>query len=580
MALVVPVPEGVGKEQVRAAAAEVVAHLEAFTAPRFVERWEEDPCAEAADAGVRGAGARASAGKPMASAPASMADKVAAWKARAGGGKAAAASAPAPAGDYEITLLGAADSLALDAWLGKNGYRLPEGAAATLRPYVEGGSRFVVARIDGAKLAFANGRAKLPPLSLAFEAETPKLPLGAALVSAPGALDVTVQVLGRARYEPADASPTPIPTGLEVTAAARDALAPFYAALFDLTAAYGKGAFVVEHAGAVGACASGCTAAPLGVADLAALGAEPAARAGDAMLPPRVVLGTPEIAGTVKDAARGLKGAEDGFRRCYAEALRDKPDARGSLRLTATLVDTGEVTTATPSDVKGLPAKLVECLTDRLKNAQFSHLADEARAGIVVPVSFTPPSVVLTPKNVLATRLHARFAKGARVADVVLRPVTGGDAAATLVASYEIRHAWSGEAACASPKRGAWGGPPEGGEPAVVAIEGIAHANRDGVELAKLVAEDVPAIGFDRKAPAKAAEGAGGGVIAASVTSAGASAAATATPISAPASEPAPARSRGCFGSIAGERAPSALGWVIAGLAAGAAAMGRRRRRG
>lgn len=561
LALVVPVPPELAKADVRVVPADVVDHLERFAGPRVVELVEQDPCADAADAGARGPAASAAA-------PQSLADKIAAWKARGGGPKAAA---PAPAaaasgpstGDYEVTVLGAADSIGLDKWLEKNGYRLPEGAAAKLRRYTEGGNRFVVARIDGAKLAFEGGRAHLPPLSFTFEAEGVKVALGALAVSAADEIDVRVTVLARQRFDPTAGAAPPVPTGLALTPAAEGALGPFYAALTAATASHHKATFVTEHAGSVGACAP-CAAPPIAQGDLVALGAELGARPADALVPAKVLMGAAEISGSVKDAPRGLAGAQAGFAKCYGEALKEKPDVRGSLRLTATLIDTGEVTTATPQGAQGLPTRMVDCLVDRLKEAHFAHLPEGARAGVAVPVRFTPPATVLTPKNVLATRLRARLANDAEPDDLVMRAVEAPGA--PLVASYEIRRAWSGAAACAAPKRGVFAGA-DGGEPKAKPIDGVASAKRAGVELAKLVAVDVPAIGLDRSGAAKPA------------ATAEPAASASATAARAPEPPPAPPK-KGCTGSIAGGDPGSRSAWAIALGALLVAASRRARRRG
>ena len=91
MAIVVPVPAEVAKADVHAAPADALAHLDRFTGPRIVETWEQDPCADAGDAGAHDGGSR---GPGPAAAPAqSLADKVAAWTARSGGGRVATAAA-------------------------------------------------------------------------------------------------------------------------------------------------------------------------------------------------------------------------------------------------------------------------------------------------------------------------------------------------------------------------------------------------------------------------------------------------------------------------------------------------------
>src|SRR5258706_10702857 len=44
-ALVVPVPPGIKKQDVKTIRPELFAHLDQWSAPRLVEYWEQDPCA-------------------------------------------------------------------------------------------------------------------------------------------------------------------------------------------------------------------------------------------------------------------------------------------------------------------------------------------------------------------------------------------------------------------------------------------------------------------------------------------------------------------------------------------------------
>jgi len=56
-------------------------------------------------------------------------------------------------------------------------------------------------------------------------------------------------------------------------------------------------------------------------------------------------------------------------------------------------------------------------------------------------------------------------------------------------------HPWQGEVACAAPRRGEWGGPPAGAEQQIATATNTAFAPRGTVQLASLIAKDVPSIG-------------------------------------------------------------------------------------
>ena len=46
-AIVIPVPTMIQREQIRIVETPAIDHLDAYTAPRLVEYWDEDPCARA-----------------------------------------------------------------------------------------------------------------------------------------------------------------------------------------------------------------------------------------------------------------------------------------------------------------------------------------------------------------------------------------------------------------------------------------------------------------------------------------------------------------------------------------------------
>jgi uncharacterized protein (TIGR03382 family) len=112
--------------------------------------------------------------------------------------------------------------------------------------------------------------------------------------------------------------------------------------------------------------------------------------------------------------------------------------------------------------------------------------------------------------------LHARYGKELG-SDLVFRavdPIEGGRGvpdlrgevpiAPTLHAGtnnfqgrYMILHPWTGPIACAAPNRGTWGGPPAGVQQiATQTASNTAFAPRGNVQLASLIASDVPSIGL------------------------------------------------------------------------------------
>jgi len=259
-ALVVPVPVVLQKENVKTLPREIFRKVDALAAPRLVEYWEQDPCQQRMkmeEGGAPGGGA------PMAAPSAS-----------ARGGLGVKIEAQFAVGEYQIVILSARDSTGLDTWLRQEKYSIPEGAAPYLKPYVEGGSKFFVARVDASKVKFENGQAMLSPLRFHYDAEEFNLPIRLGMMNSAGTQDLIVHVLAPGqRYEVANYPNVTIPTNLDVREESRERFGEFYAALFDRTLEKNRGAVVTEYSWDAGSC-DPCPTPPLEQADLATLGAD------------------------------------------------------------------------------------------------------------------------------------------------------------------------------------------------------------------------------------------------------------------------------------------------------------------
>src|SRR5262249_12656834 len=150
----------------------------------------------------------------------------------------------------------------LDAWLHAHGYKIPEGAEPYLRPYVQQGSRFFVARVDASRLSLQWGRATLSPLRFHYDTEAFSLPVRLGVVNAEGAQDLVVHILAPQRYEAANYENLIIPTNLDVADATREQFGAFYASLFDRTVAGHPRAVVTEYAWSSSSC-DPCPTPPL-----------------------------------------------------------------------------------------------------------------------------------------------------------------------------------------------------------------------------------------------------------------------------------------------------------------------------
>ncbi|HET9989904.1 MAG TPA: DUF2330 domain-containing protein, partial [Kofleriaceae bacterium] len=257
-AMVVPVPAVLHEGDVKTLTKDVFEHVEQMGAPRLVEYWEQDPCHPQPPMEYQLA--RAGGAPPMPTAKASNGDlgvKI---------------EAQFTVGEYQIVILSAKDSSGLETWLRQEKYNIPDGAEPLLRPYVESGMKFFVAKVDPQKVKFDEGRAALSPLRFFYDSDRFELPIRLGLANSSGTQDLIVNILAGERYEVANYPNVTIPTNLDVTPMVKDKFPAFYAALFDRTVEKHPGAVVTEYSWAAGSC-DPCPGPTLGPSDFATLGA-------------------------------------------------------------------------------------------------------------------------------------------------------------------------------------------------------------------------------------------------------------------------------------------------------------------
>jgi uncharacterized protein (TIGR03382 family) len=236
-ALVIPVPTVLQEADVKTLAKDVFTHVDQMGAPRLVEYWEEDPC-YVSRRGLDLAGAVRSWPRPS-RCHLRPTPWIWTWSSRRS----------STVGEYQIVILSAKDAAGLDTWLRNEKYQIPPGAEPFLRPYVEEGMKFFVAKVDPTKVKFEDGRAALSPLRFHYDSETFNLPIRLGLANSSGTQDLIVSILAPGqRYEVANYKNVTIPTNLDVKDAVKDRFGEFYAALFDRTIEKNPGAVVTEYA--------------------------------------------------------------------------------------------------------------------------------------------------------------------------------------------------------------------------------------------------------------------------------------------------------------------------------------------
>jgi hypothetical protein len=226
-ALVVPVPQVLEKGQVRIGDKRLFDRLDAYSAPRLAEYFDPDPC-PVGQRYERLQEMDAMKSLPSASAmPMRMKDHDNALG--------VTVEASYTVGEYDIVMLSAKQSNGLETWLQQNGYKMPRGAAAALKPYVAQDMKFFVAKVNLKEQA-ATGVQYLRPLQFAFESEKFMLPIRLGMINADPKKpqDLIAYVLTRnGRTESANYRTVKLPANENLPPAIKKDFKTFYKAMFD-----------------------------------------------------------------------------------------------------------------------------------------------------------------------------------------------------------------------------------------------------------------------------------------------------------------------------------------------------------
>jgi hypothetical protein len=261
-AMVIPVPVVLKQTDVKTLTKDVFTKVDAMGAPRLVEYWEQDPCEELRPY---------RRGMKMAKDEDSADDEKSARSTRDYG---VTIEAKFTVGEYNVVILSAKESTGLERYLRDQKYQIPKGAEPLLRPYVESGSKFFVAKVDPKKVKFEKGQAMLSPLRFHYDSEEFALPIRLGLANAKDKQDLIVNILAPGqRYEVASYKNATIPTNLDVRDDVRKRFGEFYAALFDRTVERNPGAVITEYAWDASTC-DPCPGPMLDENDFAVLGAD------------------------------------------------------------------------------------------------------------------------------------------------------------------------------------------------------------------------------------------------------------------------------------------------------------------
>jgi hypothetical protein len=220
-AVVIPVPTFLTRGQIHVGDKKLVDHLDAYSAPRLVEYFDQNPCELVDRLAVSLAAPRTRLEAKAAAADLAKAHGV-------------TIEAKYAVGEYDILILSAQQSTGLETWLRENGYRIPAGASDVIGSYLKQNMRFFVARVnlpEQARLGFTY----LRPLQIAYESPKFMLPIRLGMVNAKGAQELFVYALTRnGRVETTNYRTVKLPSDMELPVYLKqpNEFAGFYKAMF------------------------------------------------------------------------------------------------------------------------------------------------------------------------------------------------------------------------------------------------------------------------------------------------------------------------------------------------------------
>ena len=262
-ALIVPTPTVLKQGQVRVAEKTTFERLDAYSSPRLAEYHDSDPCQMDFSWGQDLIGrvmyAAAAAGATR-SDTMRMKDKA----------LGVTVEAQYTLEEYDIVSLSATQSDGLETWLRDNGYKIPKGASAALKPYINQGMKFFVAKVN-LKEQLKLGYSTLRPLQFAFESEKFMLPMRLGMLNAPPnkPQDLIVYVLTKnGRVESSNYRTAKLPANENLPPFIKPKFKEFYKALYDTsTAREDYRAVFTEYFWDMGWC-DPCAADPLSAVEL------------------------------------------------------------------------------------------------------------------------------------------------------------------------------------------------------------------------------------------------------------------------------------------------------------------------
>jgi hypothetical protein len=129
-------------------------------------------------------------------------------------------------------ILSARESNGLETWLKRNGYRIPQGAAQLLKPYIRQKMKFFVAKVNLGEFE-KSGYQNLRPLMMAYEDSKFMLPIRLGTINSTSEQDLIVYVLSpKGQAGITNYRAVKVPSDAEIPVYVKNEFGDFYKAMF------------------------------------------------------------------------------------------------------------------------------------------------------------------------------------------------------------------------------------------------------------------------------------------------------------------------------------------------------------
>lgn len=238
-AMVVPVPVVLKEKDIRIVNRDIFDKLNAYSAPRLVEYYDNNPCQPVYfDEKVEDFAPADNESIPMVS-KLEFKDK----------NYGVTIEAEYKIGEYDILILSALESSGLKKWLINNDYKIPSGAEEVLDPYIKNNLKFFVVKVNLEE--FDKSQAEfLNPIQIEYSSDRFMLPIRLGMANSKGAQDMIVYAFTRTgRVECTNYRTSQLPTGKNIPLFVQEKFDKFYLDLFNKNyKTEGKNAVFLEYA--------------------------------------------------------------------------------------------------------------------------------------------------------------------------------------------------------------------------------------------------------------------------------------------------------------------------------------------